>query len=342
MTKTPQLRIAVIPYCNLQCRYCHPAGEGYGENLSELMSATEIHKLLVLCANVGFTHVKFTGGEPLLRKDIEAIVADTRQIHGIREIQMVTNGTLLASRAESLREAGLDFLTVSIDAAEPKAFREIRGGDLNLVIQGLQACRAVGLLVRINAVLFRRNFNQVEPLMELAERAGASLKLLDLIDLQIPGSHDFFRREFLHFDRVHKFLEERGGRVVGLEEAPGGVGAPLTDYLMPSGLHVLLKDATMGTYYHESCHECRNYPCQDALISLRVTHDGYLKQCLIRNDNLVDVLAPLRTGKLDRVRELVRESFNILTGSTYEPHRWKPNVELVITELENARAGVQR
>jgi cyclic pyranopterin phosphate synthase len=323
--KTPQLRICVIPYCNLHCVYCTPEGEGYAENLDERMTREEINRVVRICAEVGFTHVKFTGGEPLMRPDTVDIIADTKRVEGLQEVQMVTNGTLLARHAAQLKNAGLDVITISIDAADPDIYQRVRGGKLEPVLTGLRQCREVGLPVRINTVLLKRNLSQVAPLIDLSHRMETSLKFLDLLDLQREeGSYDFWREEFVHFGELRKILEDMGGQFVGHEEAPGGIGAPLLEYRMPNGAQVVLKDSTEGTYYADYCSNCRFYPCQDALISLRITHDGHLKMCLIRNDNLLDILTPLRAGDIATVKDRVKNRFDILTSAEYFPRKWQP------------------
>ncbi len=323
--KTPQLRICVTPICNLHCIYCSPEGEGYGKNLDERMTREEINQIASICADVGFTHIKFTGGEPLLRHDIVDIISDTRKITGIKKVRMVTNGVLLARYATRIKEAGLDRITISIDAANPKDYAKIRRGRLDLVMAGLQKCQEIGLPVRINSVVMKNNLDQIQPLMNLARRAKASLKLLDLVDLQRGGNnYGFWRREYYHFGELHALLDAMGGKFVGYEKTPGGVGAPPLEYHMPDSLKVVIKDSTSGTCYATSCFKCKFYPCQDALISLRITHDGHLKMCLIRNDNLLNIIAPLRIGDIGTVKQLVQDRFDILTSAKYYPHKWQP------------------
>jgi len=326
--KTPQLRICVIPYCNLHCAYCRPGGEGYFENLDTRLSADEIAMIISLCAKIGFTHVKFTGGEPLLRPDLTAIIAATRRTPGIQEIQMVTNGTLLAGHTAELRAAGLDWITISLDAAEPRPFWRIRGTKLSPILEALRECREAGLPVRLNMVVMKSNLDQIQPMIDLASELDCSLKLLDLIYLDTEGSLEFWQREFVHFDLVCDMLEALGASLVGLEEAPGGIGAPLQEYRLPNGLQVVVKDSTRGTYYHVSCKTCKNYPCQDALISVRVTHDGCLKRCLIRNDNLVRLLPLLRDGRIDEAASAIKETFALMTESSYQPFAWNPDTLL--------------
>jgi len=94
---------------------------------------------------------------------------------------------------------------------------------------------------------------------------------------------------------------------------------------LDSGIKVMLRDATIGTNYDPiTCTACQNYPCQDALISARLTHDGLLKKCLIRNDNLVDVITPLRSGNTKEAKNLIKSTFDIFMRSEYRSHAWKP------------------
>jgi cyclic pyranopterin phosphate synthase len=285
----------------------------------------EIITIISLCAKIGFTHIKFTGGEPLLRSDLTEIIAATKRIPGIKEIQMVTNGTLLAGRATELKAAGLDWITISLDAAEPEAFWRIRGTNLSTVLKAIRECCEVGLPARINMVVMKSNLNQIPLMISLASELGCSLKLLDLICLDIGRSLEFWRQEFVQFNLVRNMLEKLGAELVGREEAPGGIGAPLLDYRLPNGPQVVVKDSTQGTYYHSSCKTCKNYPCQDALISVRVTHDGCLKRCLIRNDNLVPLLPLLHDGHIAEAASAINETFVIMTESSYHPFAWNPD-----------------
>ena len=149
------------------------------------------------------------------------------------------------------------------------------------------------------------------------------------------GHFEFWKREYIHFDIIRDLIHKLGGKWVGLEETPGGIGGPLEEYRLPDGLQLVIKDSTRGTYYHRTCEDCRYYPCQDAIISVRVTHDGQLKRCLIRNDNLVSLLQKLRNGVVVGCLTLVLEVFNLITNSTYYPRKWSP--EILIASVENRK-----
>jgi len=333
--KTPQLRIIATPKCNLKCIYCRPGGEGYYKNPDFMLSGSEINTIIHFAAKVGFTHLKFTGGEPLLRKDIFEIITEAKRLRTIKEIQMVTNGTLSKGKTAKLKDVGVDCLTLSIDAINPLVFRKIRGININPVLESLHECKEVGLAVRINMVVIKKNLSQIEPMMGLCAKTGASLKLLDLIYLEGHSDFDFWEKEYVHFDVVRDLLHRWGGKQTGLEEAPGGIGAPLEEHRMPNSVQVVLKDSTRGTYYHSTCEDCKFYPCQDAIISARVTHDGHLKRCLIRNDNLVPLLPLIRKGDTEACIRAIQETFNLMSKSTYYPCKWDP--EVLIEQKRNPR-----
>jgi cyclic pyranopterin phosphate synthase len=175
-------------------------------------------------------------------------------------------------------------------------------------------------------VITARNVHEVPALIEVARRYGTSLKLLDLVNMSAPAGHEEWLRDFVPFSEVRKIIEGLAGEFDGLEETPGGVGAPLLSFRMPDGLQVVMKDSLYGLCYGASCRECPKYPCQDAVISLRVTHDGRLKKCLVRDDNLV----PLRQQLLNRDGHAVENSlgamFQELTSSRLVPGVWSPTV----------------
>lgn len=103
----------------------------------------------------------------------------------------------------------------------------------------------------------------------------------------------------------------------------GGLGTPMPRFLMPNDVTVLVKDATIGTWYGDVCHECRNYPCQDAIMAPRLTSDGFLQRCLIRSDNLVDISAMSAYGVVD---ELISTVLKTYRNAEYHPEAWKPKL----------------
>lgn len=328
LSRRPHLRVAVIPFCNFKCTYCRPGGEGYFENTARTLPREELIQIISLCGDAGFKDLKITGGEPLIRRDILEIVGDIKHLKKFDDIEMVTNGALLPGKARLLKEAGLNNLTVSLDVADRNQFLQItRSDSFDQVIEGIKEAVESGLKTRINAVMGFSNKNQLYGLVRIAEITGADLKIIDLMDLNPGESWNGvdWNKEYLNLGFIK---QELGNRIVKVTTSypPGGLGSPMPTFILDSGTRVMLRDATVGTNYDlETCGDCDNYPCQDALISLRLTHDGFLKKCLIRNDNLVEVITPLRQGNLDEVKSRIKSTLDIFMRAEYKPNAWKPN-----------------
>jgi len=319
--REPHLRLAVTPDCNFKCIYCKPGGEGLCKN-GELMTAEEIVKIVDLSSQAGFKYVKFTGGEPLLRGEIVDIVRETRKIRGIEEIGLVTNGSLLTENlAVQLASAGLDRIAVSLDAVDPETFARISGKRCyDRVLDGIKAAKKSGIPFTLNAVLMRLNMDEVDRLIEVASKYGTKLKFIDFMKIDSNG---LWEQEYVPPAEICRKLE-RLAVESGLDTSFSGLGTPLSTYKMRNGLEVRVKDATVGTNYHESCKSCINYPCQDAIIALRITHDGKLKKCVMLDDDLPDALTPLRAGNYGKVELMLREAYSIFANAEYFPNAWKP------------------
>ncbi len=328
LKRRPHLRVVVTPFCNFRCTYCRPGGEGYYENLNATLQRDELISIISLCGDVGFKDLKITGGEPMLRKDIVEIIREIKGLNKFGDIEMVTNGSRLAGRAGSLKEAGLDKLTVSLDAADRESFRRINRSDNFVnVIAGIEDAVNSGLSTRINTVFGNSNKDQLEGLIGIAKSTGADIKFIDLMDVNPDGplwGGKEWNGEYLNLDYVRVKLKDRI-KSETISYPPGGLGTPMPTLILDSGVRVMLRDATVGTNYDsDTCNVCPFYPCQDALISARLTHDGYLKKCLIRNDNLVDVITPLRRGDIEEARSRVKSTFDIFIRAKYVPNAWKP------------------
>ena len=149
------LRISVTDRCNLACRYCMPELLPRPAGGNGLLEFEEIVEVVQTLAPEGISKIRLTGGEPLVRKGVDALVGMISGIDGIREITMTTNGQLLSGMAARLAKAGLDRVNISLDTLDPERYREItRGGDIRRVLKGIDAALEAGLdPVKINCVL---------------------------------------------------------------------------------------------------------------------------------------------------------------------------------------------
>jgi cyclic pyranopterin phosphate synthase len=194
------LRISVTDRCNMRCPYCMPR-EVFGANFrfldrAELLSFEEITRVVAVMADHGVSKVRLTGGEPLLRRDIERLVEMLAGVSGVSDIALTTNGLLLARSAQRLRDAGLGRVTVSLDALEHSALRSMSDAAVSpeLILEGIEAAGEAGLRpVKVNMVVRRgRNDHCV---LEMAERFRRRPEILRFIEFMDAGSTNGWRLE---------------------------------------------------------------------------------------------------------------------------------------------------
>jgi GTP 3',8-cyclase len=185
------LRVSVTDRCNFRCLYCMPR-ELFGPDhaflpRSELLSYEEVQRLVATFARLGVTKVRLTGGEPLLRRDLEVLVRMVAATPGVEDVALTTNGSLLAGRAQSLREAGLTRVTVSLDSLDPAVFARTADTKvpLSAVLDGIAAARDAGLApVKLNAVVQRGvNDAGLLDLVEFARDGGYVLRFIEYMDV---------------------------------------------------------------------------------------------------------------------------------------------------------------
>ncbi len=261
------IRISVTKRCNFGCIYCHDEGLGPvlkpGMQHPDEMSVDEVERIVRIAREFGIRSVKYTGGEPLVRPDFEEIVA--RTVHHVPDVSVTTNGSLLAPRAEALRNAGLKRINVSVDSLDPAAFRAIRGGTLGPVLKGIDAARRVGLTpVKLNLVVFKRTLPYIPDLISyVRHHEGVRLQLIQFMP-ELVGPHDWT----VDIDGVKRWLDAQADQVLIREMHHRRV------YLF-DGAEVEVVDPVANPEFCMNCHR------------IRVTHKAELKGCLNRNDDLV-------------------------------------------------------
>ena len=281
---TLNLRVAVTQNCNLRCGYCHREGETEtGIGSSKEMSVEEIVRIVRAAIGLGISRVKLTGGEPLYRKDIVGIVAGINGLRGLQDLAMTTNGCFLAPLAKNLKAHGLRRVNVNIPTLSSETYRNLtRGGDLRNVIDGIREAVRVGLFpVKLNTVLLQGvNSGEVERMIGFAERTEAILQLIELEPINV--SEDYYEKHHFELDGIEDRLEKQAYEIKTRKHMQNR-----RIYFLPRG-KVEVVHPIENT---EFCQHCTR---------LRVTSDGKLKPCLMRNDNLVDILTPLRNGADDK------------------------------------------
>jgi cyclic pyranopterin phosphate synthase len=175
------LRISVTDKCNLRCRYCLPAEGVPHRDHEEFLSLETMAEVVRAGVRLGLTKVRLTGGEPLVKRGIVALVGMIRAVPGVRHIGMTTNGVLLPRYAGPLRRAGLDSLNVSLDTLDPARYRQItRVGDIAQVLAGIEAARSAGFPMKINMVVLEDTGEEsIEAMRNFCRGKGLTLQLIN-------------------------------------------------------------------------------------------------------------------------------------------------------------------
>jgi cyclic pyranopterin phosphate synthase len=185
------LRISVTDRCNFRCTYCMPA-EIFGDSYkflpkAEILTFEEITRLTRILVNLGVVKVRLTGGEPLVREQVETLVAQLALIPGVEDLTMTTNGYLLPQKAQALKDAGLQRVTVSLDSLDDAVFRRMNGSrsGVQRVLDGIEAAERVGLSpIKINAVVQRGvNDHTVVDLARLGKERGWIVRFIEYMDV---------------------------------------------------------------------------------------------------------------------------------------------------------------
>ncbi len=281
------VRVSLTDRCNFDCVYCHNEGlgdtRGPMEPQDDEMDTDDVVRFLETAAEFDVNSVKFTGGEPMLRDDLEEIIARTPDS---MEVSMTTNGTFLPGRAGDLREAGLDRVNVSQDALDPDEFAEItKAGAYDAVMEGIQAAVEAGLApVKINMVVFELTAGYVPDMVDfVAENDGLQLQLIEYMP-EIAGHPEWA----IDIQRVHDWLEEQADRIETRDmhdRTRYYVGGDVSDDDTPS-IDSPAEDTGVETGMVEIVDPVENEDFCANCGRVRVTHEGYLKGCLNRNDDL--------------------------------------------------------
>ena len=285
------IRISVTDRCNLRCVYCMPEEGVQWVPHNAVLSYEEILRLCRVFAGLGLSKIKLTGGEPLVRRGMDRLIADIKAIPGIRCVTLTTNGVLLAQQLPGLVSAGLDGVNISLDTLNREQFRAItRRDELDRVLAGLNAAlECPGLNVKINCLPMGRNDDQLVPLVELARERPLSVRFIEVMPIGL-GKELTYRSE----DEVRAMLETRFGP---MEPFHGRLGNGPCHYFSLPGFAG--KVGFISALSHQFCSECNR---------VRLTSDGFLKTCL-QYELGVDLKALMQDGRDDAfLAEAVRQA----------------------------------
>lgn len=283
--RATDLRVSLTDRCNLRCQYCMPAEGLDWLPTDETLSDDELIRLITIGVEMlGVRDVRFTGGEPLLRRGLPAIVAATKVLPSKPRTAMTSNGLGLKHTARALAEAGLDRVNISLDTTDPETFERItRRNRLADVLDGLEAAKEAGLTpVKVNAVLLRGiNDMEAPDLLRWCMKHEYELRFIE--QMPLDAQHGWSREAMVTADETLSLLGEHF-RLTGMD---GRGSAPAEKFLVDDGPHTV---GIIGSVTRPFCGDCNR---------VRLTADGQIMNCLFAREES-DLRTALRSGATDQ------------------------------------------
>ena len=292
------LRITITNRCNENCIYCHHDGM---VSSKDEMTPDEIHTICKIAKKIGVNKIRLSGGDPLVRKDIVEIVEKIGSLD-FKDISLTTNGVLLEKYAEDLKEAGLDRVNVSLDTLNRDTYKFVTKMDyLDKAKAGILKAVEVGLYpVKINMVVMKDiNTDEVKDMFNFCKEHGIILQLIELIESENCDDDKFSADYHYPLDSIENKFADIADKVRERKFMQGR-----KKYYINDGEIEIVRPVDNSSF----CANCSR---------LRITPDGKIKPCLLRNDNLVELISHVRNGESDEELEEIflnginkREPFN--------------------------------
>jgi cyclic pyranopterin phosphate synthase len=205
------LRVSLTDRCNFRCFYCLPHGEPPIAPKEQMLSYEEIEYVCEIFVSLGIEKIRLTGGEPMLRRDIETIIRKLGKLKpSLHDLALTTNGYFLPERARSLKEAGLDRVTISLDSLKRDVFKRMTGVDvLDKVLAGIAAAKQAGLEpIKINAVIVRgHNEDEVADFAAFAREHDVKMRFIEFMPLD--SGHEWSRQDVVSGKEIRERINER-------------------------------------------------------------------------------------------------------------------------------------
>ncbi|MEM4197944.1 MAG: GTP 3',8-cyclase MoaA [Candidatus Caldarchaeum sp.] len=289
-----KLRLSVTDRCNFRCDFCMPLHPVWIPH-SEILTYEEIARVVKILASMGVSKVRMSGGEPLMRRDVEKVVRLVKNVPGVESVSMTTNGYFLAEKAESLKQAGLDSVTVSLHSLKPERFEQIVGQRevFSRVMEGLRKAREVGLKpVKINCVITRGcNDDEILDFVELGRQTGMVIRFIEY--MPFDGRHTWSSDRLVSGREIIAKIEER----YSLVKLPREAGSTSVAYRLVDGSGEVNVITSMTQPF---CGDCDR---------IRLSADGKIVPCLFSRDEY-DVKKLVRGGASDEeIAEFIRSAF---------------------------------
>jgi cyclic pyranopterin phosphate synthase len=288
------LRLSVTDRCNIRCFYCMPERDVKFVPRAEILSFEEMERFARIAAGLGVTKLRITGGEPLVRRDLDRLIAALTGIPGIRDIALTTNGVLLSELAEPLYRAGLRRINVHLDTLDRDRFLRIsRRDELGRVLDGIETCLRLGYgPIKFNTVAVKGVVEpDIVPLARYAAERGIEVRYIEFMPLDAQNLWD--HSKVLLMSEMLEMLRREMGPLTPIPDPDPR--APALEYEFASGGRV----GFIASISRPFCGNCNR---------IRITADGKLRYCLFAVEES-DVRALLRGGAPDEdIAELIRRT----------------------------------
>lgn len=274
------VRLSVTDRCNLRCQYCMPEEEYVWLPRKEILTLEEASSLIDIFAELGVSKVRLTGGEPLVRRDLAALVKMIARNPRIKDLAITTNGVLLAESAQALYDAGLHRVTVSLDTLRPDRFTVLTRKDSHAkVLNGIEAAQRVGFKgLKIDSVIMRGvNEDELVDLLEFGRQISAEVRFIEYMD--VGGATHWSMEKIVSRAEMLEALTRQYGRI---EPVASAGWAPADQFILPDGTVFGIVASTTTPF----CRTCDRS---------RLTADGTWYLCLYAQRG-IDLRAPLRAG----------------------------------------------
>jgi cyclic pyranopterin phosphate synthase len=291
------LRLSVTDRCNLRCQYCMPEEDYLWLPREDILQFEEIERLVDQFLYLGVNKVRLTGGEPLLRRDLPALIEQLARKPAIRDLAMTTNAVLLAANVDHLKRAGLHRLTISLDTLQRDRFIKLaRFDELPRVLAGIDAAVDPFPGFKLDSVIIRGvNDDEIIPLIEFARQRGAEVRFIEYMD--VGGATNWSMSQVVSRDEMLKTIGAHYGPAEPLRE---GGSAPADRYRLPDGTVFGIIASTTEPF----CRSCDRS---------RLTADGVWYLCLYAARG-VDLRGPMRGGVTDEaLRDLLTSVWHART-----------------------------
>lgn len=285
------LRISVTDRCNLRCCYCMPEGV-QDVGMKNILTFEEIWEIVRTGVSLGITHIRITGGEPLVRKGCVDLIRGIREIPGVETITMTTNGVLLGNYGKQLKEAGVDGVNISLDTLDPEEFYKITGKrELQEVLAGIRAVKTAGLPVKLNAVN-RKELDPI-PLVRYAQEENLPIRFIEMMPVGCGKKYVGRSNE-----ELRETLEAVCGKAECMtnREELSRMGSGPAVYYQFSDLKVPV--GFISAIHGKFCDTCNR---------VRLTAEGYLKLCLCYDEG-EDLRRVLREGEKENLRTIMEQT----------------------------------